>query len=144
MKRHESLAPLSREHHTALILAQLLKSNAPDYRGMPKLPEDKAGYAMNIFQTSLQQHFMKEEKILEKVKHLDEEIGRLSAEIITEHEKLTAEFLSLSCTNHLEQSLHELGMHLDEHIRKEERVLFPMIEEKCPAQLLDEIKDLNL
>ena len=143
MKRHEAIAPLSREHHTALILAQMMKHNAPDYRGMPKQPADKAGYAMNIFQTSLQQHFVKEEKLLGMVKHLNADIGKLSDEIISEHEQLTAGFLSLSCSTHLEDSLNELGVHLEDHIRKEERVLFPLIEQWCPEDLIAEIKALN-
>lgn len=35
MERDESLAPLSREHHTTLLLAQLLRLEDPKYKGMP-------------------------------------------------------------------------------------------------------------
>jgi len=34
MKRHEALAPFSREHHGALILAQVMKKGAPAYKGI--------------------------------------------------------------------------------------------------------------
>ena len=40
MKRHPTLAHLSREHQGALILAKLLQEDAPDYKG---LPTDKNG-----------------------------------------------------------------------------------------------------
>ena len=42
MKRHEALAPLSREHHGTLILAQLLKKGAPVYKGLPDTDTGKA------------------------------------------------------------------------------------------------------
>ena len=45
MKREEALAPLSREHHSTLILAQLLKKDAPVYHQLPAEPWDKAKYA---------------------------------------------------------------------------------------------------
>jgi hypothetical protein len=35
--------------------------------------------------------------------------------------------------------LHELGERLEGHIRHEERVLFPMIEEALPAEELDRL-----
>jgi hypothetical protein len=35
MKRHEALIPLSRDHHGTLILARLLRSDAPPYKGLP-------------------------------------------------------------------------------------------------------------
>ena len=68
MNRHEALAPLSREHHTALILCQLLKKSTPDYKGLPTSPADKAAYAINIFNTLLLPHFRKEEELILKVK----------------------------------------------------------------------------
>ncbi len=67
MKRHEALIPLSREHHGALLLAQVLKSDVPDYKGMPTLPAEKAAYALETFTNTLQPHFKKEELLMQKV-----------------------------------------------------------------------------
>jgi len=39
--------------------------------------------------------------------------------------------------------LHVLGEKLTDHIRKEERVLFPLIEESCTAAMLNELKYLH-
>lgn len=139
MKRHDSLAPLSREHHPALLLAQLLKCDAPPYKGMPAEPVAKAAYAMNLFVSGLKIHFEKEELLLEKVNGLKKEIDRLSAEIIQEHRDLTDGFLSLETAKDLVNALDTLGRKLEQHIRKEERVLFPLIEQYCPGPLLTEI-----
>ena len=54
MKRHESLAPLSREHHEGLILAQLLKKGAPAYRGLPTDLAGKLSYAREMFERILE------------------------------------------------------------------------------------------
>ena len=41
MKRHKALIPLSHDHHLLLLLAQLIKKNAPDYKGLPKDLKEK-------------------------------------------------------------------------------------------------------
>jgi len=143
MKRHEALIPLSREHHGALLLAQVLKSDVPDYKGMPTLPAEKAAYALEAFNNTLQPHFKKEEMLMQKVMHLNERLDTLVAEILREHIELTEAFQHLNQSQNLERSLHLLGEKLSEHIRKEERVLFPLIEESCTTRLLNELKTLH-
>lgn len=136
MKRHESLAPLSREHHAALILAQLLKKDAPAYKGLPNEPGGKAAYALHIYTTTLRDHFIKEEAILDKVKKYHADIEKLSEEITMEHRQLTTDFLSLATAVSLVDALDGLGLALEKHIRKEERILFPLIQEYCPDEIL--------
>jgi iron-sulfur cluster repair protein YtfE (RIC family) len=91
----------------------------------------------------LQLHFKKEELLMQKVKDLNERLDTLVAEIFREHIELTEAFLSLHQSNNLEKSLHVLGEKLTDHIRKEERVLFPLIEESCTAAMLNELKYLH-
>jgi hemerythrin-like domain-containing protein len=142
MKRHESLAPLSRDHHGALILAQLLKRNAPIYKGLPATITDKAEYAVTMYHNDLKKHFDKEELLLGKVSAFDPAIARLMEEIIEEHRILSTLFLSINNTTDQEAILNELGNTLDAHIRKEERVLFPLIQKHCPEELLQELGSL--
>ncbi|MEO6252300.1 MAG: hemerythrin domain-containing protein [Ferruginibacter sp.] len=139
MKRHEALAPLSREHHGTLLLAQLLKRNAPEYKGLPTNAKDKVEYALKQFEEIIKHHFQQEEIILEKAKDHHDDINKLSAEIIQEHKQLTALFLSLNATTDLEATMDKLANVLQDHIRKEERVLFPLIQEHCPEELLQQI-----
>ncbi len=140
MKRHESLVPLSREHHGALLLAQLLKKDAPAYTDLPTLPEEKLIYAVNFYNNNLQTHFIKEEELLAKVKQYHPEIVKLSAEIINEHQQLTNLFNNLDKETNSADSLDALGKALENHIRKEERVLFPLIQQYCPEEVLNTIE----
>ena len=140
MKRHEALASLSREHHSSLMLAQLLKKDSPVYKGLPSDPVSKVAYAVNLFRSSMLEHFRKEEVMLEKVKNLYDEIRNIAGEIILEHQILTAGFLSLPGSVNPVEAMDDLGRKVDKHIRKEERVLFPMIQEYCSEEMLREIK----
>jgi len=140
MKRSESLAPLSREHHSALILAQLLKRGAPAYKGLPTTIPEKMGYAVKMFNDSMKEHFRKEEILIEMVAHCHEDIKKLGMEILMEHQQLTEYFLALNQASNLEEAMDILGNKLDLHIRKEERVLFPLIEKHCSEKELREVE----
>ncbi len=137
MKRHEALAPLSRDHHEALILAQLLKKDAPAYKNLPTLPNEKAAYAVNFYIDHLQKHFLQEETMLLKMKAYSKDIENLTQEIIDEHQYLTTIFLSLDKTEDVSVTLDVLGTALENHIRKEERILFPLIQQHCPDEILN-------
>ncbi len=142
MKRHEALAPLSRDHHATLILAQLMKENAPLYNGLPDNVKDKARYATEQFETHIRQHFQLEETILGKVKHIHPSIKILAEVIEAEHRVLTHLFKSLADTNDPVITMNELAVKLTDHIRKEERVLFPLLQEHCGETVLAEIHGL--
>ncbi len=133
------MAPLSREHHPALLLAQLMKRDAPAYKGMPAAPEGKAAYAAAFFQRDLEAHFIKEEAMLQKVDRLYPEIDKLVKEIEQEHRELTVGFSNVSSSVDLVNDLDILGRKLEQHIRKEERVLFPLIEKICSPEMLEEM-----
>lgn len=139
MKRHEALAPLSREHHGALILAQLIKRNAPVYRGLPTDTVGKIQYAIQFYQNDLLAHFKKEEAVLLKVKHCSTDVAAITEEIIAEHGLLKDMFLSLETAPDSITALDELGQLLQTHIRKEERILFPLIQEHCSEEELNRL-----
>jgi Hemerythrin HHE cation binding domain len=139
MKRHNALAPLSREHHPALLLSQLLKKNAPHYKGLPDDAAGKALYASSFYKTKLVDHFIREEAMLGLVTQYHTDIEKLSAEIINEHKLLSGIFTSLDNPENLTERLDMLGKTLENHIRKEERILFPLIELYCPLNVLDSI-----
>ena len=139
MKRHEAIAPLSRDHHATLILAQLMKKNAPLYNGMPDNVKDKVRYAIEQFETHISKHFQLEEAMLEKVKHIHPSIKILAEEIEAEHHVLTHLFQSLAVTGNPVTAMHELAVKLEDHIRKEERVLFPLLQQQCSETVLAEI-----
>lgn len=142
MKRHEALAPLSRDHHGSLILAQLLKRGAPAYKGLPLDNAGKVKYAIQQFDQHIQKHFEQEGRLLEITTPYHPDIKRLGKEIKDEHTKLTALFRSLFNTGNEEDVMDELGRLLETHIRKEERELFPLLQQHCPAGLMQQVYDL--
>lgn len=142
MKRNEAIAPLSREHHTALILAQLLKKNAPAYKGLPDTIAEKATYAQELFQYTIQKHFEQEEAMLDLVTDCDAELTSITTEIKTEHKYLTVLFHSLETATDLTATLDTLGIALEKHIRKEERVLFPLLQLHCSEEQFQQIYKL--
>jgi hemerythrin-like domain-containing protein len=129
MKRYDSLAPLSRDHHPALILARLLRKDAPAYKGLPTQVNEKAVYAMQFYQGELSSHFEKEENLLTKLMHVDWQVDILIKEIFEEHKILRNAFLVLADQPNQDEMNDQLGKLLEAHIRKEERILFPLLQE---------------
>lgn len=140
MKRHPALIPISREHHDSLILARLLQKDAPPYKGLPLDIEGKAVYALDFYKNKLISHFIAEEKILPLVKGLNLEIDVLISEILKEHDRFHSSFNSINTQNNMADHLDKLGKDLELHIRKEERQLFPLIQENCSEQVLNAIE----
>lgn len=133
MKRHESLRPLSREHHSALILARLLRKDAPPYKGLPQSPEGKALYASELFSSQLIEHFQQEEKIFTTLTSFHPSISDMLATIRQEHQELIQLFSDLAAGNFNVDSLNELGLYLESHIRKEERSFFSLSGKQLPG-----------
>ncbi len=139
MKRHPSLAPLSRQHHPALILSQLLKKNAPAYKGMPTDTEGKMLYATRFYHSDLVPHFADEEKVFEKLNNISPMLDTAIKEIVEEHVLLNKLFKGIPGQPDAVTYLDVLGHTLEKHIRKEDRELFPLIE-----QLVDEATMISI
>ncbi|MES2330702.1 MAG: hemerythrin domain-containing protein [Bacteroidota bacterium] len=143
MKRHSSIVSLSREHHGALILARLLQKGSPPYKLLPVDLKGKAAYATEKYHAELAGHFLAEEvSLLEQVRGISETMDILIGEIYAEHKELRSLFEMIPLSTHLEEDLNSLGHALEEHIRKEERTLFPLIQESCDEDLLNHIQKL--
>ena len=125
MKRHPALVPLSREHQKGLLLAQLIKKNAPEYNGLPNDLIGKMNYAKEVYNNELLQHFKDEEELVFPfLKGKNQEVDNLILEILNEHILLKEKILSLDVNSDLINKLDDIGNLLDGHIRKEERILF--------------------
>ena len=88
-------------------------------------------------------HFKAEEKLLKLASNCNEELTIISKEIFNEHVQLTDLFILLEKENVTEKLLDQLGTMLEMHIRKEERVLFPLLEKYCSDAILSEWILLN-
>ena len=146
MKRHDALAPLSREHHGALILAQLLKNITTVYTGLPADVIGKAAYAIRFYNEELVKHFKEEEDIvIATITGMDVMLDTLANEIIAEHKELQILFTTINDAVDLSAHLEKIGNTLEQHIRKEERIFFPLVQQLCnQAQLATIEKALSV
>lgn len=122
MKRHQVLIPISREHHQLLMMAQLLKKDAPAYRGLPSLLNHKLAYASEEYTHLIQPHLHRDEYIVypflrefSMLAPILEELHRLMEEIKQLFNKI--EVLD-------EKDTDSLGIALEKYVRIKERALF--------------------
>lgn len=140
MKRHKSLIPLSHDHHHGLLLSQLIKKDAPQYKGLPTDLAGKIVYTFQFYNSELINHFKDEEEILfPNIKNVNEDINLLISELLEEHRYINSLIEKLEHEKDKEEILDKLGYLLESHIRKEERQLFPMVQENILPELLEKI-----
>ena len=133
MKRHEALVQLSRDHHFGLLLCWKLKE------GLKKdiAPERMSKYIGLFYLQNLKPHFAEEEESLFPL------LGNehpLIAEAITEHrrfEKMIADGF------HHQDQIQNFRDLLELHIRKEERQIFPAIEEHATIEELETLLKID-
>jgi hemerythrin-like domain-containing protein len=134
MKRDDALAPLSRDHHQALYQAVQLKR------------ADEAGAVaavramVEFFDGHGALHFRVEEDVLLPAYVRDggaDPSDEAIVRVLTDHVWIRARIASLRGAGDLPlEDVRELGERLDDHVRHEERVLFPAIEAALSAEQL--------
>jgi hemerythrin-like domain-containing protein len=133
MKRHPSLKKLSSDHHHGLVYSKKLISAAGK-----TLAEAEEIFEMfsHFFNSELHDHFAEEENYLTPYFKNNPLIERMQAE----HKNMKAVFdvLKIEGSN-LREGLAAIGKMLNDHIRFEEKELFPMIEKTLSESELDEI-----
>lgn len=140
MKRHEGLAPLSREHHDGLLLAvRLQQGTSALLRLWSHDTAWQARYVTRFFDEHLAVHFSTEEEHLFPACAALPGLGDVVAELVREHEEMRSLAAGLRAPQDEAKraaSLLQFGTVLERHIRTEERVLFPRCEELlAPADL---------
>ncbi|MHC2993075.1 hypothetical protein OB13_16380 [Pontibacter sp. HJ8] len=144
MKRHESLAPISRQHHGGLLTARLLQLNAPPYKGMPTTTEGKRAYVLQFLEEHLRPHFkLEEETVFKTAKAAAPHLGEQAEALEAEHRQLEQLILALPAAMEatLPAQLDETGRLLEKHIRTEERIFFEMLQEELPEATLQLLKE---
>jgi hypothetical protein len=132
MKRDPALVTLSRDHHQALRVAQKLR----------RATTDTAAGARSAFMSYWEQHgrahFRLEEDVLfpAYAMHADPH-HPLVARALCDHAAIRARADALDVDHAPDVAiLHELGTSLADHVRLEERELFPLVEAALPAARL--------
>jgi len=137
MKRSEALIPLSHEHHQALFVAQKLR------RATPQNAAAARDEFLAFWRSGGEAHFQAEEEILLPAWSRRAPADHESVvKILADHVELRRMAADLA-GDPLEtpDELHALGDRLHDHVRYEERVFFPLVEQTLPAQDLERILD---
>jgi hemerythrin-like domain-containing protein len=135
MKRAEALAPLSRQHHQGLHVALKLKRADATHA-------DAAREAFAEFWRSEgREHFrVEEESLLPAFARYAEPDHPAVVQVLVEHVDLRRRGADvLAADDPQPDALRELGERLERHIRHEERILFPLIEQAVPAEELERL-----
>lgn len=131
MKRSAELAPLSREHHLALEVAlRLRKATDAD-------AADVRERFLRFYEEEAREHFRDEEEVLLPAfaRHVppdDPDIVR----VLVEHVELRRRAEDVARGGAGADELRVLGGLLHDHVRHEERTLFPRIEAALDAEEL--------
>lgn len=139
IKRHESLQPLSRHHMIGLHVAlKLTRAGTEESRiTLDEILQD----AKKFWEPGGQEHFREEEEILLPTYAEYAEIGQPEiVEMLLEHITIRSRMNKLVKNELTIEEMRELGILLEKHIRKEERVIFPMIERALPEEKLKELE----
>ena len=132
IKRDKSLVTLSRDHHDGLMLVWKIRQGI----SLQIDNERIATYVVNAFDQELQPHFIEEEGLL-FIQLAPVDDLRVRAE--NEHGEIREKIASFRSSTPLTSDLLNFAALLEAHIRFEERVLFPELEQVIPREQLDEI-----
>jgi iron-sulfur cluster repair protein YtfE (RIC family) len=137
LKRHDALASLSRDHHHALVVAQRLK------RASQATAAAAREAFLDYWRVDGQRHFHEEEEILlpTYAGYRDPE-QPVVARVLIDHIRIRRLAQQLATDRPGVGVLHTLGAQLEEHVRREERELFPLIEQALPGVELDRLAQL--
>jgi len=132
--RHPSLIPLSHDHHHGLALALRCRKQALGQltplgaRGL----KERAAEFHDFFLKNLVAHFRAEEEVLFPwLRSEVPECGPIIDQLLDDHRQIRATIPRLEAESGLGKVLFDLGDLLERHIRKEERELFPLYEERA-------------
>jgi iron-sulfur cluster repair protein YtfE (RIC family) len=135
MKRSEFLQTLSRGHHHGLHVALLLR------RATTASAAETRRAFLEFWRMEGRQHFRAEEDVLLPAYARHRPVDNPAvARVLTEHVDLRRRAAEVEAGDSPSlPELHELGARLEQHIRHEERVLFPAIEAALPQAELEEL-----
>ncbi|MGO9881991.1 MAG: hemerythrin domain-containing protein [Solirubrobacteraceae bacterium] len=131
MKRHPALVPLSHDHHQVLVIAQRL------CRATNETATEISGAFLAAWESEEKKHLRLEEELLLPAYAAHGDPGHpVVLRMLQDHMLIRRDAVRLANDPPLEL-LHELGNRLADHVRLEERELFPMIEETIPESELE-------
>jgi hemerythrin-like domain-containing protein len=140
IKRSEHIQKLSREHHFSLLFCWKIRQGLKKKIDLERICK----YVQYFWNEHLKFHFREEEQVLFSMQE-----GRLVQKAIREHRHIRAQVKEIEnfSDKNVDQRLEELADTVDNHVRYEERQLFPHLERKLSLDQLEaigmQLKKLN-
>ncbi|MBD0331965.1 MAG: hemerythrin domain-containing protein [Chitinophagaceae bacterium] len=132
IKRNEHIMKHSREHHFSLLFCWKIRQGLKKDIDIERIRK----YVQYFWQQHLQPHFRDEERILfAPIK--DSQVQKA----INEHKYIKQQIENLAdySANNVRKGLSKIAEIVDEHVRYEERKLFPHLERKLSKEQLEKI-----
>ena len=129
-KRHKSLQPLSKEHHYGLLLSWKIRAGLRKNIALKRIHV----YAHWFYENHLIPHFEVEEHCVFTILGDD---NKLVKRALADHRRLGRLF---SKETDCLKALSNIEEELEQHIRFEERVLFPEIQKVATEEQLEQIE----
>ncbi len=130
IKRSEELTPLSREHHDGLLFVWKIRQGIKNGTSLSVLSDYLSWYREN----HLEPHFKEEEQILPSLIQSE----NLRNQFQFEHASIRTLIEKSILTPEID-TMEKLANTVNDHIRFEERVLFPHVEEVTDPKLLKNV-----
>jgi hypothetical protein len=139
VKRHVALQPLSRDHHVALVAAQRLRRATAD-----DAPAARDAF-LEFWRAHGVLHFRVEEDVLlPAFAAYGDPADERVVTMLVDHVRIRAAAAALAEGEPDLEAMHELGAALAEHVRLEEREVFPLIEDTLPPAAADALVEAVL
>ncbi|MDI1322762.1 MAG: hemerythrin domain-containing protein [Algoriphagus sp.] len=129
LKRHPALQHLSHDHHHGLLLCWKIRQGFK----LGVDPDRMKAYSEWFWNHHLEVHFREEEEQLFPILVVD---NPLIKQALSEHRRLKNLFTKWE---NIEKNLGQIEEELEQHIRFEERTLFPLIQENASSEQLEAI-----
>jgi len=133
LKRHRSILKLSKEHHFSLLFCWKIRQGVR----MEISPERIIRYTQYFRNNYLCDHFREEEAVL-----FSQLKDKLVEKALADHRQIESQFDSLASDTetNINERLTNIANAIDDHVRYEERVLFPHLEKMLSEQGLKAIE----
>lgn len=130
IKRNKHIVKLSKDHHVTLLFCWKIRTGLK----LKAEPERIKKYVQYFWQAHMQPHFMQEETIL-FVPVKDDAVQKA----LNEHAQIQKQIQDLDSESITATQLSVLADSVDNHVRYEERILFPHLEKVLSDEQIENI-----
>ena len=131
MKRDPNIIPFSRDHHYGLLFCWKIRQGLTKHIDLDRIRQ----YVLHFWKFNLEDHFAEEELLLFR-----DEFDSLCLEAKQQHSRIRSLVQAIEGSGaSMEVNYRKLADQVDDHIRFEERQVFPFLEQKMTKEQLSAV-----